>query len=208
MLYLDKAGERLLDAEGRAFVPAEQRWEIAEDLQPGREIDLADALRWLQRDSGAPCRVPVGLIGGREVTPAQDLLAETVGLGIARLGLSLICGGKGGAMAAACRGVERGGGLSVGLLPDNDWHAANPYVTLPIATGLGVARNAVVARASLCLVAVGGGYGTLSEIAFGLQFGRPVFALDGAPEVEGARRIEDWPTLETELCRLVLALEA
>lgn len=208
MLHLDKAGERLLDSVGRVFLAAERRWEPSDGAEPGPEVTATEAVRWLQRDSGAPCRVPIGLIGGREVTEAQDALAEEVGAGLAGLGLTLICGGKGGAMAAACRGVARGGGLSVGLLPDDDWRAANPHVSVPIATGIGVARNAIVARASLCLIAVGGGYGTLSEIAFGLQFGRPVFALDGAPEVEGVRTMADWAALEPALCNLVLALEA
>ena len=208
MLHLDKAGERLLDSEGRVFLAAERRWKTGEGAEPGPEITAAEAVRWLQRDSGAPCRVPIGLIGGREITEAQDALAEEVGAGLAALGLTLICGGKGGAMAAACRGMARGGGLSIGLLPDNDWSAANPHVSIPIATGIGVARNAIIARASLCLIAVGGGYGTLSEVAFGLQFGRPVFALAGAPEVEGVRAMADWSALETALCNLVLALKA
>ena len=208
MLQLDKAGERLLDSRGRVFLAAERRWEADASAEPGREVTLPEALSWLQRDSGTPCRVPIGLIGGREISEAEDALAEEVGFGVAALGLTLICGGKGGAMAAACRGVARAGGTSLGLLPDSDWSAANPYVSIPIATGLGVARNAVIARASLCLIAVGGGYGTLSEIAFGLQFGRPVFALSGAPEVEGVRAMADWAALEPALCNLVLAIEA
>jgi hypothetical protein len=80
-------------------------------------------------------------------------------------------------MEAGCRGTAEHGGISISLLPDATWKAANPCVTIPIATGLGVARNAIIAQAFFCLVAIDGGYGTLSEIAFGLQFGRPVFAL-------------------------------
>ena len=212
MLNLDAERSRLTDERGRIFEPATRRWEPAETSESaaaadGTAISLPEALRWLQRDSAAPCRVPVGVIGGREASTSQEALAERIGRGLAELGLTLLCGGKGGVMAAACRGVAEGGGLSIGLLPDDDWDAANPHVSVPIASGLGVARNAVIARASLCLIAVGGGYGTLSEMAFGLQFGRPVFALPESPVIPGSRRLADWPDIEDALCRLVLALD-
>ena len=208
MLHLDTHGQRLVDEHGRVFAPAERRWQAVEGVERGQAVSPAAALRWLQQQSGEPLRVPIGVIGGRAVDETQRVLAEEVGYGLAGLGLTLICGGKGGVMAAACRGAERGGGLSIGLLPDDDWAAANPYVSIPLASGLGVARNAVIARASFCLIAIGGGYGTLSEIAFGLQFGRPVFGLAGAPAVEGVRSLPNWPSLEAALCGLLLALEA
>jgi uncharacterized protein (TIGR00725 family) len=98
------------------------------------------------------------------------------------------------------------GGVSVGLLPDDSWTAANPFVTLPLATGLGVARNAVVARAAVCLVAVGGGYGTTSEMAFALQFGRPVLALGNAPDLPGVVRLGSVEDALTALCERLLDL--
>lgn len=94
-------------------------------------------------------------------------------------------------MEAAARGCRAAGGLVIGVLPDTDWRAANPHVDLPIATGLGEARNAVIATSAFALVAVGGGYGTLSEMAFGLRLGRTVIALGAAPHVEGAVRCRD-----------------
>ena len=206
MLLIDRRQGELY--EGRHRRLDRQRWTWTDEVQPeGAEpIDLIGAVRWLQFESGTPWRAPVGLIGPREPTPEQAQLAEQVGTGIAKLGLTLLCGGRQGVMEAACRGVQQAGGLSVGLLPDGDWSAANPYVTVPIATGIGIARNAIIARASCCLVAIGGGYGTLSEMAFGLQFERPVFGLQGAPTVQGVIYLDTWPQLETELCRLVLAL--
>ena len=92
-------------------------------------------------------------------------------------------------MEAVCRGVASIGGISIGLLPDTDVTHANPYVTIPIATGIGEARNAIVARAGFCLIAVGDSYGTLSEVALGLQFGRPVFGLCGAAQAAGVRQL-------------------
>ena len=77
------------------------------------------------------------------------------------------------------------GGLTVGLLPDHDWQAANEFIALPIATGLSEARNMIIAKSCAVLLAVGGSYGTLSEIAYGLHFGRPVIGLEGAHEIEG-----------------------
>jgi len=84
-------------------------------------------------------------------------------------------------MTSVCKGVAAAGGISVGILPDPEPDTANPYVTVPIASGLGIARNAVIAHGSLCLVAVGGSYGTAAEVAFGLQLGKPVFGLMNPP---------------------------
>jgi uncharacterized protein (TIGR00725 family) len=97
----------------------------------------------------------------------------------------LICGGRTGVMEAAARGAARAGGLTLGLLPGDDIALANPFIAVPLATGLGEMRNAVIARAAFCLVAVGNSHGTLSEIALGLRFGKAVFGLAGAAEVEG-----------------------
>ena len=163
-------------------------------------------MRWLQRESGSPCRVPIGVIGPREAGETERDAAFAIGAGLARLGLTMLCGGKGGVMEAACAGVASAGGLSIGLLPDDDWQAANAFVGVPIATGIGVARNAIIARAALALIAIGGGYGTLSEIAYGMQFGRPVLTLCNAPTVAGSQPCAGPDDALTTSCRIVLAL--
>ena len=140
-------------------------------------------------------RPPVAIIGPREPTAEQAAMAEEIGFRLAQHGHVVLCGGKTGVMEAACRGVARAGGISVGLLPDEHWSGANPHVTIPLATGIGPARNAIIARAAGALVAVGGGLGTLSEIALALQFGRPVFIGCGAPHVDGARAYAGWDDL-------------
>jgi len=119
----------------------------------------------------------IAVIGGSICTQGEAAAAETVGRALAEGGAVLICGGRGGVMEAACRGAKSAGGLTVGILPGPDWSEANPYVDIPIATGIGLARNAIVARAAQAVVAIGGSYGTLSEIAFALQFGVPVVGL-------------------------------
>ena len=90
----------------------------------------------------------------------------------------LVCGGLAGVMEAACRGAAGAGGISVGLLAGVERSDANPYVSVALPTGLGQARNAVVVRAADTIVAIGGGYGTLSEIALALRRGKPVIGLD------------------------------
>lgn len=137
--------------------------------------------------SGHARRVPVGVIGPRAPTPRQAQTAESLGRVLAESGLQLLCGGKSGVMEAVCKGFAAAGGMAIGLLPDEEWTAANPHVAIPIATGIGPARNAIIARACSVLIAVGGGNGTLSEIAFGLQFGRRVLTLEDAPVVSGAQ---------------------
>jgi uncharacterized protein (TIGR00725 family) len=89
----------------------------------------------------------------------------------------VVCGGLGGAMEAACRGAKRASGTTVGILPGDDRGAANEFVDVALATGLGEARNALVVRAADALVAVGGAFGTLSEIALALRTGTPVIGL-------------------------------
>jgi uncharacterized protein (TIGR00725 family) len=110
---------------------------------------------------------------------------------LARCGLSIVCGGRGGVMESASRGAFEAGGTVIGLLPENDDQAANPYLTVAIPTGMGEMRNALIARSSLCLVSIGGGMGTLSEMAFGLKLGKPVFCLHPEFDLPGARRVAD-----------------
>jgi uncharacterized protein (TIGR00725 family) len=101
-----------------------------------------------------------------------------VGRDLAARGAVLVCGGLGGVMEAACRGAKEAGGLTVGILPGTDRVAANAFVEVAIPSGLGEARNALVVRAVDALIAVGGGYGTLSEIALALKAGKRVVGLD------------------------------
>jgi uncharacterized protein (TIGR00725 family) len=124
-------------------------------------------------------------------TDEELQLAARVGRLVAERGCTLVCGGLGGAMAAACRGAKEAGGTTIGIIPGYDDRAANPWVDHVICTGLGQARNALVAGTGHALIAVGGGWGTLSEIALGLRLGRPVVLLGGwgghlATEAAGA----------------------
>jgi uncharacterized protein (TIGR00725 family) len=205
-LLLDRARRRLFH-DSKLFDPAERRWSEAADIA-GEPVGLREAVRWLQRDSGTPCRVPVAVIGPRAASEEERQAALALGAGLAGLGIALLCGGKGGVMEAACEGAATAGGLSVGLLPDTEWQAANRFVTIPLATGIGEARNAIIARAALALVAIGGGYGTLSEIALALQFGRPVLALLDPPPVAGGIPMNSVDAALDAVCRIVLALPA
>lgn len=119
----------------------------------------------------------IAVVGARDASPQALQAAEAVGREIAARGHTVICGGLTGVMEAACRGARAEGGHTIGLLPGRDRADANPYVEFVIPTGLNVARNAVVALAADAMIAIGGAYGTLSEIAFALQYGRPVIGL-------------------------------
>jgi uncharacterized protein (TIGR00725 family) len=119
----------------------------------------------------------IGVIGGGEVSPQTAAIAEEVGREIARRGAALVCGGLGGVMEAACRGASEEGGLTIGILPGDNRNAGNPYVKIPVVTGLGHARNVAVVKSSQAVIAVDGSYGTLSEIGHALQNGIPVIGL-------------------------------
>jgi uncharacterized protein (TIGR00725 family) len=120
----------------------------------------------------------VAVVGGGDCSPEETLTAEQVGVLLARNGAVLVCGGLSGVMEAACRGARGEGGLTVGILPGNDRAAGNPFLSVAIASGLGELRNGLVVRASDALIAVGGEFGTLSEIALALKIGKPVVGID------------------------------
>jgi uncharacterized protein (TIGR00725 family) len=119
----------------------------------------------------------VAVIGGSRASDAELTQAEEVGRFLAREGAVLVCGGLGGVMDAAARGHESAGGTSVGILPGDERGSASSHLTVAISTGLGEARNAIVARTADAVVAIGGEFGTLSEIAFALKMGKPVVGL-------------------------------
>jgi uncharacterized protein (TIGR00725 family) len=119
----------------------------------------------------------IAVIGGSEAGPSDMAMAEAVGLALAGAGAVVVCGGLGGVMAAACRGAKSGAGVTVGLLPGTDGSAANPWVDIVIPTGIGEARNAMVVGCAAAVIAVGGEYGTLSEIALALRSGTPVVGI-------------------------------
>ncbi len=123
-------------------------------------------------------RPAISLIGPGEAAARELRFAEEAGKLIAEGGAVLVCGGLGGVMEAACRGARRAGGVTVGILPGVSALDANPWVEIAVPTGLGEARNALVVRAAGAVVAIGGGLGTLSEIALALKAGKPVFGVD------------------------------
>ena len=122
-------------------------------------------------------KIIIAVIGGGGISPEIAKIAEEVGREIARHGAVLVCGGLGGVMEAACRGADCEGGLTIGILPGDNPQAANPYVHIPIVTGIGYARNAAVVKTARAVIAIDGSYGTLTEIGYALQSGLPVIGL-------------------------------
>lgn len=117
---------------------------------------------------------------------AWEAAAEEVGRLLAESGCAVVTGGLGEVMAAAHRGAKSAGGTTIAILPGEDRSAANPWADHVVVTGIGHARNLAVAASGDAVVAIGGSYGTLAEMAFALRLGRTVVALDGAPRVDGA----------------------
>lgn len=129
--------------------------------------------------------------GGDDVDAAVLALAEAVGAELARRGAVLVSGGLGGVMEAACRGARGAGGTTLGILPGDDRAAANAFVSVAVASGMGELRNGLVVRSADAIVAIAGEYGTLSEIALALKAGKPVvgigtWAIDGVRPATGA----------------------
>jgi uncharacterized protein (TIGR00725 family) len=131
----------------------------------------------------------IGVVGAGSCNKEIYEQARKVGRGIAKAGAALVCGGLGGVMEGACRGAYEAGGITVGILPGADRHQANAYVTIPVVTDLGHARNILVVRSSDIVMAVSGGYGTLSEISIALKVGKPVIGLDTWPNMEAVQHV-------------------
>jgi len=120
----------------------------------------------------------IAVIGGSQCSKEEAKTAEEVGRQLARQGAILVCGGLSGVMEAACKGASSEGGVTIGILPGENRQAANSYVQIPIVTGIGYARNITVVKSAQAVIAVGGSYGTLSEISHALQSGIPVIGLN------------------------------
>jgi hypothetical protein len=146
-----------------------------------------------QEDAGRGRPLRVGVIGsGSRLDRETAEAARRVGAALARGGAVLVCGGLGGVMEAAAAGARDAGGTVLGILPGSDAGAAAAGVSIPIPTGLGEARNVLVVRSSEAVVAIAGGWGTLSEAAFCLKLGVPLFGLrDHLPAEMSIERLDD-----------------
>lgn len=174
-------------------------------MTEGREAEFLD---WV--------RPPVvAVIGAADATPEEAAAALRIGRELAAAGATVLTGGRTGVMEAACRGAREAGGTTVGILPGGDAGESPPnrYVQIPVFTGLGDARNAVIVRTAGSVVAVGGGFGTLSEIGLALKAGRPVvllrsWALTPPREIPGASALLRSTEEPGEAARMALALAA
>jgi uncharacterized protein (TIGR00725 family) len=130
----------------------------------------------------------VAVVGPSEATEEEAAIARAVGAGLARSGAIVLTGGRGGVMAAASRGAAESGGTTVGILPGTSRDEANEWVHVAIPTGLGELRNGLVVRAADAVIAVGGAYGTLSEVALALKTGVPVIGI-GTWKIDGIQSV-------------------
>ena len=135
-------------------------------------------------------KIFISVVGESNSSPEAYKLAEEVGRLIARAGAVLVCGGLRGVMEAAAKGAKSVGGLTVGILPGSKREEANPYIDIPIITGLGYARNKIVVKTGQAIIAIGGKYGTLSEIGFALGYGIPVVGLKTWELIRGDGKVD------------------
>jgi uncharacterized protein (TIGR00725 family) len=119
----------------------------------------------------------IAVIGARSCDKDIFQSAEEIGELLAKKGYNIICGGMGGVMEAVCKGAKTYSGITIGILPGDHTEEANPYVDIAIASGMGIGRNILIIHSALAVIAINGGFGTLSEIAFALQLGKPVVGL-------------------------------
>jgi len=147
-------------------------------------------------------RTLIGVIGTGAASEQECVTAERVGREIAKRDLTLVCGAMGGVMEAACRGAKAEGGITIGIVPGDSRTDSNPYVDIPVVTAMGHARNIIVVRSSSAVIAIGGSYGTLSEIAFALRLEIPIIGIktwDVSPEIKKAETPKEAVDMAIEL---------
>ena len=149
----------------------------------------------------------VSVIGPGECSTLEAQMAEGVGRLLALNNIIVICGGRGGVMEAVCRGAQETGGMTIGILPGVSIDEGNRYLTIAIPTGLGEGRNVIVARAGAAIIAIGGRYGTLSEIALALKMGKMVVGLNTWDPVDAEGRRTPMQVVETPDAAVALVLE-
>ena len=150
----------------------------------------------------------IGVAGASQAGPSLVEQGERLGRRLGEAGVVVVCGGGGGVMEAVCRGAQSAGGTTIGLLPGLDRAEGNPYLTVSIPTGLGQGRNLLLVRSSDAVIAVGGGFGTLSEIALALRTGTPVIGLATWSLQLDSRQVDAFPVADTPDAAVRLALEA
>ena len=149
----------------------------------------------------------IAVIGGGQPSKEEAQLAEEVGRELARRDAVLVCGGLSGDKEAVCRGAQSEGGSTIGILPGESQQAANPYVQIPIVTGIGYARNIAVVKSAQAVIAIGGSYGTLSEISHALQSGIPVIGLNTWSLSKNGRQDNSIIPAQTALDAVNIALD-
>ena len=130
----------------------------------------------------------ISIIGGHSCTKEVEQIAQNLGKNLAEVVDIIVCGGLSGTMEAVCKGFKQAGGTTIGILPTYDKNEANSYIDIAIPTGLGLARNVLVVQAGEVVIALPGSHGTLSEIAYCLQFGKPVISLNSW-EIKGVIKV-------------------
>jgi uncharacterized protein (TIGR00725 family) len=172
--------------------------------------ELSRSVGWWQvgDDPFAEAGPYIGVAATSQPDAREAELAEELGRHLAGAGAVVVCGGGGGAMTAVCHGARSAGGLTIGLLPGERWDGATPYLSVALPTGLGQGRNLLLVRASAALVAVGGGFGTLSEIALALRMEVPVIGLATWSLEHRGQRIEPFPHVDDAAQAAEMALAA
>jgi len=151
-------------------------------------------------------KIVISVIGGSTISSKVEDLAQSVGKMIAGLGCILVCGGLGGAMEAAAKGVKMAGGLTIGILPGKDKRDANSYIDIALPTSIGYARNTIVACSADIIIALPGSFGTNSEICYGLVYGRPVIDL-GNWDIEGMINVKNIAEAEEKIKKIIKKLQ-
>ncbi len=147
----------------------------------------------------------IGVIGAGSCNEEVSRTAEQVGKLVAERKAVLVCGGLGGVMSASAKGAQAAGGLTVGILPGSDRNECNEYISIPVVTGMGHARNAIIANTAQALIAIAGEYGSLSEIALSLKMGKPVVSIGGWSGIDGVIPVK---TPEEAVDKVFLILES
>jgi len=151
-------------------------------------------------------KITISVIGGNQIESEVERLAHKTGEMVANVGAVLVCGGLTGVMEAAARGAKKAGGMTIGILPGKEKSDANPFIDIVLPTGIGYARNAIVACSADIIIALPGSHGTISEISYGMVYKRPVIDL-GNWNRDGMIQVKDLKEAESQIKELIKKIE-
>lgn len=204
MFYSDNQFKKIYFCNSnKMFVLNDNNWMLQNENINLKTISHQEVLKIYQNSSNKII-LPISVVGAGNPNEEEYLVAYEFGKIMAEIGITVLCGGRSGVMEAVCKGVAQNHGIAIGMLPNLDIEDANKYLSIAIPTGIGLSRNTIIATAGFCMFSIGGTHGTLSEIAFALQYKKLVMSIYLPYNINGIINVANIDEVLVNICNHIL----